>query len=259
MATRGVEHPALVLALLLAAAPAGAAEQPTFENVQAERETIGKWVATEKLIYQERRDWQQAKEILLSRIELVEQEIATLEAKLAETRQAAAVSQARRDEAGRATTQLAAQGRRLADTVAHLEHEVRALQPILPQPVQERTVALYQRIPEDPRATKVSVAERFQNVLGILNEITKANSEISLATEIRMLAGGKPSEVKTVYLGLAQAYYLSAGGEAGIGRPDETGWTWTAVPEIAPRVLEIVEILEGKAQPRFVPLPVKVQ
>jgi hypothetical protein len=60
-------------------------------------------------------------------------------------------------------------------------------------------------------------------------------------------------------LGLGQAYFLSAKGEAGIGRPTATGWQWQAAKDIAPRVLAIIEILQNKSHPAFVPLPVKLQ
>ncbi len=91
-----------------------------------------------------------------------------------------------------------------------------------------------------------------------MNEVNKANGEITLATEVRTLSDGKPSEVKTVYLGLGQAYYLSAKGEAGVGRPSSEGWVWTPDNELASKILQVVEMLEGKAQPKFVPLPVKI-
>jgi hypothetical protein len=44
---------------------------------------------------------------------------------------------------------------------------------------------LFNRIPVDPANTRVSVAERFQNVLGILNEVNKVNSEMSINFEAR--------------------------------------------------------------------------
>jgi hypothetical protein len=76
---------------------------------------------------------------------------------------------------------------------------------------------------------------------------------------VRNLAGGKPAEVKTIYVGLAQAYYVSGGGEAGIGRPTPEGWQWQPQNDIARDVLTVLEVLEGKHSPTFVPLPVSVQ
>ena len=42
-----------------------------------------------------------------------------------------------------------------------------------------------------------------------------------MVTEVRTLSDGKPAEVRTVYVGLAQAYFVSPKGDAGIGRPGD--------------------------------------
>ena len=48
-------------------------------------------------------------------------------------------------------------------------------------------------------------------------------------------------------------------GDAGIGRPGASGWEWTVAREIGPRIEQVVEVLQNKAKPQFVSLPVKVQ
>jgi hypothetical protein len=118
---------------------------------------------------------------------------------------------------------------------------------------------LWQRVPEDPTRTRVTTAERFQNVLGILAALNKANTEINVVYEVHQLADGKPAEVQTIYLGLAQAWYVSAGGDAGIGRPTPAGWKWEPTRAIAQDVLNALEIKQGKQTPTFVPLPVRIQ
>jgi len=114
-------------------------------------------------------------------------------------------------------------------------------------------------MPAPGATSKVTVAERLQNVLGILNEMNKLNGEITVASEIRPLSDGKPSEVKTVYVGLGQAYFVSAGGEAGIGRPSQSGWIWQPANELSAQITTVLEILQNKSGPKFVPLPVTIQ
>jgi hypothetical protein len=147
----------------------------------------------------------------------------------------------------------------LTEVVTGMEVEIRRLFKRLPEPIQTKLQPLYQRIPEDPAKTRVSAAERFQNVLGILNEVNKANNEITVSYEVHHLADGKPSEVKVIYVGLAQAYYVSARGEAGIGRPGAEGWTWEPSETIARDVTIALEILQGKHTPVVVALPAKIQ
>ena len=229
-------------------------------DLQGARAAIGKWVGTQQIIFKERRDWQQAREILRARIDLVKKEIATVEEKLAEVRRAGEEAAGRRAEAFAETDAVKKTADGLMDAVAQYESHVRRLHSLLPPHLQEKLAPLYQRIPEPGAAPgKASAAERFQNVLGILNEINRVNGEITLASEIRTLGDGRPSEVRTVYLGLGQAYYLSARGEAGIGRPTEEGWVWEPAPDLAPRVSEVVEILQNKRSPQFIALPVQIQ
>jgi hypothetical protein len=223
------------------------------------RVTMDKWIETQQIISKERKDWQQGKEILVGRLELVKNEIALLEGKIQEARSSVVEANKKRDELLAENDRLGATGATLTAAVTRLEGELRPILETLPEPVAKRLELLIQRIPEDPATTKVATAERFQNVIGILNELNRANNEISVNYEVHELAGGKPSEVQAIYLGLAQAYYVSGGGEAGIGRPGADGWKWEPSKAVAGDVLMALEILQGKQTPAFVPLPVTLQ
>ncbi|NOT31115.1 MAG: DUF3450 family protein [Planctomycetes bacterium] len=223
------------------------------------RLAMGKWIETQQILSKERNEWQQAKEILLGRVELVQKEIATLEEKLREAESGVAQANQKRAELLAQKGLLDGAGAQLGAAVARMEGDCRRLFQVLPSPVQEKLQPLYQRIPEDAAKTRVSVAERFQNVLGIFNELNKANNELTVTYEVRTLADGKPSEVRALYVGLAQAYYVSARGEGGIGRPGESGWTWEPSRDVADEVSMALEILQGKHTPAFVPLPVRLQ
>jgi len=242
------------------AAVAGNADNiPVPPTLEETRLTMDKWIEIQQIISRERKDWQQGKEILLGRLELIKKEVVTLEEK---TRQAeASVTEAnkKRSDLLAENDQLKVAGALLTEAATGMEGEVRRLFKALPEPIQTKLQPLYQRIPEDPAKTRVSAAERFQNVLGILNELNKTNNEIIVSYEVHNLADGKPSEVKAMYVGLAQAYYVSARGEGGVGRPAADGWKWEPSKAVASEVLTALEILEGKRTPAFVHLPVKLQ
>lgn len=257
---------ALLLAALWAAAPGAQAQQapaappPTAaEEIDQAKSTVGKWVATQELIFKERKAWQQEREILTSRVELLDKEIAAQQEKLNASRQALGEANAKRAEVESGKSELSGTQATLAARIAGLEAEVRALYKVLPEVTREKVDPLFRRMPEDSATTKVSLAERTQNVLGILNEINRIGSEITLATEIRPLSDGKPSEVKTVYLGLAQAYFVSARGEAGVGFPGPDGWQWTPSNELAPQITQVIQVLENKLKPQFVSLPATIR
>lgn len=227
--------------------------QPTLEEI---RLTMDKWLETQQIISKERKDWQQGKEILLGRLELVKKEVATLEEKARQAESSVAEADKKRNELLTENDQLKTAGAQLTEAVTGMEGEIRQMFKQLPEPIQKKLQPLYQRIPADPDKTHVTTAERFQNILGILNELNKTNNEITVSYEVHNLADGKPSEVKAIYVGLTQAYYVSACGEAGIGRPTADGWKWELSKAVYRDVLTALEILEGKQSPAFVPLPV---
>jgi hypothetical protein len=268
--------PALALAVTLAApgqesVPAGIggrhestpasrpASRPAMLELKDTRASMAKWLETQQIISKERKNWEQEEDILLGRIEIVKQEVATLEERIRQTEASVAEAEKKKQGFAAENDQLKAVTERLTAKVGTMEAEVRRLFKRLPEPIQARIQPLYQRIPEDAANTKVAVAERFQNVVGILNEVNKANNEILVNFEVHTLADGKPSEVKAIYVGLAQAYYVSAKGEAGIGRPTDEGWKWEPSKSVASDVLMALDILQGKHSPAFVPLPVKIQ
>jgi len=251
----------VALAVLLAwgsahAAPDAAADVATPD---AARASIAKWVETQQLIAKERKDWQDGKQILQSRIDAVGGEIAALGQRLDETRRAASEANGKKTGEIVVSESLHRTDADLARWVADLEQGLRTLEARLPEPLLQKVKPLYDRMPTDPNATSVSLAERYQNVVGILNEVGKFNGEITMVTEVRTLSDGKPAEVRTVYVGLAQAYYVSPKGDAGIGRPGTNGWEWVPAKEIATQIERAVEVLQNKAKPTFVSLPVRVQ
>lgn len=224
------------------------------------RVTMTKWIETQQLIAKERSDWQQGREILKARVELVEKEVAALDSKIKEAKASVAETNRKRDELQAESDRLKATADGLASTVVAMEAEVRKLAKVIPDPVRTKLEPLFQRIPADPTKTNASVAERFQNVLGILNEVGKANSEISVSFEVRTLSDGTSGEVQAIYVGLGQAYYISPKGETGVGRPTPDGWKWEKLPDsYNNKVLTALEILQGKHIPAFVPLPVKIK
>ena len=234
-------------------------QDPRSSTLEETRLVMGKWIETQQIISKERNEWQQGREILTSRLELVKKEIAGLEEKIQQAQASVAETNAKRDELLAQSEVLKAAGTQLAAAVGAMEAEVRRLFKMLPEPIQTKLEPLHQRIPEDPEQVKVSPAERFQNVLGILNELNKANNELSVTFEVHTLADGKPSEVQVIYIGLAQAYYVCASGEAGIGRPSDDGWKWEPSASIGRDVTTALEIVQGKHSPAFVPLPVTLQ
>jgi FtsZ-binding cell division protein ZapB len=230
------------------------------QNVDGVRAALEKWVETRKVISQEQRDWKLGQEMLNERVDLVQREIDALKAKIGEAQQS--ISDADKKRAGLITEndKLKEAAAGLAESMVALEIRTRTLLKNLPDPIRERVKPLSQRLPENTGDTKLSFSERFQNIVGILNEVNKFNREITMTSEVRRLPDGSSAEVTALYVGVGQAYYTSADGKhAGTGTSSTNGWVWTPDNRIAPQVAEAIAILKNEQVAAFVQLPVEIR
>ncbi|MEY2713388.1 MAG: hypothetical protein RL005_1610 [Planctomycetota bacterium] len=256
-----------------AAAPATPAQQPapaaapaadpnaaaqTRERIELTRDALEKWVETRRTIGVERRDWALGKDLLDSRIDVLDRELKTLADRTKEVEATLTEADRKRDALAQEAGTLKDASAQLAAMAAQLEAKVKGLVKRFPTPLAEKLKPLTQRLPEDPATTALPLAVRFQNIVGIINEANRFNREITQSSEIRKLADGSSVEVTAVYLGLAQGYYVGAGGRiAGIGRGAPEGWTWTESNDNGPAIERIVAILRNQKPAAFVPIPVK--
>ncbi len=251
-----------VLLALQLGGTALAQEVSTREQVETTREAMARWVETRKVISQEQRDIVLGKEVMVERIELVKREIDNIRQRITEAHQSITDADKRRAELLQQNDQLKASSAALAANVGELENRTLKLLARLPEPIRERVKPLSQRIPAAGTAAteiKLSLGERYQNVVGILNEVNKFNREITLTSELRQLPGGSSAEVAAVYLGVGQGYYVSGNGNlAGYGRPTEEGWTWTADNTIAAQVGQMLAIMKNEQVASFVRLPIEI-
>lgn len=223
------------------------------------RATLDKWVETRRIISKERQEWALGREMLTDRVDLLAREIESLRSKMGTAETSIADADKRRLELIDEHESLKQVADGLKVTVTGLESRTRTLLRRLPEPIRERIKPLSQRLPDDPEQTKISLSERFQNVVGILNEVDKFNREINVGSEVRTLANGNSAEVTALYLGIGQGYYVDATGtSAGVGTATEDGWAWTPSNETAGEIARAVAILKNEAVAEFVLLPLEV-
>ena len=146
------------------------------------------------------------------------------------------------------------------DVLNDLENSTKDLLKQLPDPLRERVKPLSQRLPKDQKEAKLSMGERFQNVIGILNEVNKFNREITMTSEVRELPDGSSSEVTALYVGISQGFYANAAGDiAGVGASSPDGWTWRPANESALQISEAISILKNETVVSFVQVPVEIK
>lgn len=229
-------------------------------TIEEAREAIERWVETKRIISKEKNDLVLAKEMLNERISLVQNEIDSLREKINEAEKSIAEADKKRNELFTENETLKEASSALGSTLQTLEERTNQLMKQVPKPLQEKLKPLSQQIPDKPEETKLSISQRFQNVVGILNEVNKTNLEISVVSEVRTVEDGNSAEVTTMYLGIGQAFYVGANGNiAGIGVPTKDGWEWTPANESAQQISNAIAIINNEQVASYVQVPVKIQ
>jgi hypothetical protein len=229
-------------------------------KVENARSILEKWVETRRIISKEKRDWALGREMLNERIELVKREIETLRTRIGDAEESIAEADKKRTELIEENEKLKEVAAALNRTVNTLEGRTGELLKRLPDPIRERVKPLSQRIPDQPDETKLSLGERFQNIVGILNEVNKFNREITVTSEVRTLRDGTTAEVTALYVGISQGYYVSADGKAaGVGTASAEEWMWNPANEAAPEIAKAIAILKNEKVAEFVRLPIRIE
>jgi septal ring factor EnvC (AmiA/AmiB activator) len=250
---------------LAAVAPAQEGQAPesrerAAEKIEHAREALDKWVEARRTISKEQRDWTEGRAVLQERIELLEREIAAMRAKVADATASVAEAEKKRLELQGQSDALKGSAQELTAIVLRLEDGARKLVQRLPQFAEERVKLFSQRIPAAGAETKLSLSERYQSVVAVLNDLNKFHREITLTPEIRELSDGRSAEVATVYVGLGQGYYASGDGTlAGVGSATETAWQWRPANAQAGEIARMVAILKNEQVADFVRLPIRIE
>lgn len=227
------------------------------QAIRDTQDTLISWVDTRKAIAATEAEWLAEKEIVADLITLLESEKAKLEAGIEELEDSSDATDARRAELNESREKLLETTGTLSDVVPQLESQVRSLIEKLPDPLVGELSQLITRLPDPDSESRLALSQRLLTVVGILNRIDKFNTAITVTTEIRGI-GERNVEVKTLYFGLAGAYFASANGDyAGYGSAGDDGWNWTEDEAIAGNVVNLIKTYEGTREATFVQLPVQ--
>lgn len=224
------------------------------------RSALEKWIETRQVISKTKADWHSDKETIEQTIALFQRELQSLDeqsAKLGAQNSQAGKEHAEADALKSASLVSLEQTRRFA---AAFEKNLARIIPQLPVPLRDILKPLLNRLPIDADKTEMPVTERIQAIVGILNEMDKFNSALTVFSEKRTNSRNEEVAVQTVYLGLGAAYFVNDAGDfAGTGKPGLTGWDWSINSNLAPAVKEVILIYRNERPARFVNLPATVE
>ena len=248
----------LQIMLLTLTATSAVFAQETMDNA---RQTLEKLLETQRLISKEENDWRVGRELMQERIALIRQESESLNERIDQTKRDMAETETKVAELRAHNDTLKNGVKPLVSDIKVLEFRVLGMLPRTPEPVRQRVAPLSQRIPANPAETKLGLSERYQNVVGVMNELNKTAREISVASEIRTLLDGRQVEVTVFYIGLSQAYYVNEKGRlAGVGKLGILGeWSWEEHNDSVDAIAAILGIYRGERPPAYVPVPVTIR
>lgn len=228
-------------------------------NLNDTRDVLDKWVETRQIISEERANWRLEKSILGDTVMLLKSELERLNASMEELESSATAADEERATLTEEKEALNAASEVIIEKLAGLETALKRIITTLPEPLVTKLKPLIRRIPEDPGDTKLSLGERVQNLVGILSQTDKFNSTITMTSESREIEGGKIVEVRTLYWGLAMAYYVDQSGTyGGIGYPSAEGWEWPRAEGAGPDIKRLLDVYEGSEEIQFVTVPAKI-
>lgn len=241
------------------------AASATKDYLQLSRELLNKYYETQKILSREQADWKTGRELLQSRVDLMKAQLKELQTKTEEENKTISTSDTEREKLDAQNKELLKTQDLQVESIEKIEARVRKLWPLLPQFLQGKISGQYDRLPKPGMKRediKLSVGERFVNVLLVLGEVNKFHGDITVLNERRKVAGGRELEVRVIYFGLAAAYFAGSGETADVGGmllPGPEGWEAVEDPKMAPLINDVISMNKSEKIAGFVSLPVKVR
>jgi hypothetical protein len=236
------------------------AQTETGGQVDAVRVSLEKIMESRKVLSKEKKDWILGKDMLESQIDVLKKEVETLQARIADADKSVQEAKSKFDELVSDRDRLRQASDRAKTRLVTIEASVHGILPQLPDPLKEDVKVMAQRIPAPGAETRLTVAERYQAVVFVLNKINKFNREVVSKPELREISPGVMAEVTALYFGLGQAYYATAKGDAaGVGRPGQSGWIWEPINNYGKSVARMVAVLRNDEPAAFIQAPVSIK
>ncbi len=232
-----------------------AAESP----LESSQTAFDRWVDLQQSIAGEKSEWAVEKEYLGEEIRLLREEIEALTEKENQLKKSTDTIEADLKKIADENESLKNASTVVEQKLPDLEKGILELNKTFPVALQSIVETLVNRLPKEGASNVPGVSERLQVVVGVLGQVDKFNGQLSVQTEVQTSESGDRIQVRVLYLGLAQAWFVNQDGKlAGHGKPGATGWIWTRDDSLAPIINQAIAIHENTAVANYVNLPVSV-
>lgn len=244
----------------LVAAICGTAFSPAAvasEETAAIRSQVEQWVETRRILSAEEAQWQQEKIVLQDMIRVLDQENHRLADQISAISQGLSTADEQRVSLVERRDQLMSQTQYLLQQLRPAQQQLRAFSQQLPPPLLEEITPLLQRIPTTAAGESAATpAERLQAIVAILQAIEVFDRQLHVTPALTRTDDGQTREVTHIYLGLGAGWFVDASGTyAGRLQPTADGWQAETAVELAPALLQLLEIHANPTRASFIALP----
>jgi len=217
------------------------------------------WIDLQIKASRERSEWNSERVLLESSIHSLEAEKELLHEEVAANKLAVDLYSKNRDKLKEALTEKEEALATLKNRLEEFETRLVALLPSFPEPLSKDIRPLIGKLGSEIDGRAVSIATRTQSLVTILSSIDQFNNSLTVTHQIRKGADGGEFDTRVMYWGLAFGYAVDSSGErAWRLSPSVDGWDWAENPEIAPDLIDLLEIYERNQEPKLVTLPVSL-
>ncbi len=248
---------------MLAVTAGGSSSIMGAEILTKARSTLEKWVEARRILAEERTQWLAEEKTLNEDIAFLKSEIEDIRKDIADSEQDVTTADSEQNEMSQSIEIQEQALEEIRRAVPEFEKRILDLSTIFPSVFREKVSTQLRRIP-DPNSNRqldVSLEDRVQNIISILQNIEYFNKVVTPSSELREKENGEILEVKTLYLGFGQAYFVDENQiNAGFGYPViGRGWVWQDRPEIAEAVGTAVLAADNRHPAEFVEVPVEIK
>ena len=243
----------LCLPLLLLAPPSavGSSFDESFNTLQ-------QWVQTERIISEERTQWEIERATLEDLLGIHQQELELLAERIERAEEALTEADENRARLVDEQEELREIQQAVIRRVEQEEQQLLELVRYFPRPLQSDLRPHTNRLPRAGEPTRLTLSQRMQSIVVILSQSDTFNNNVHVVSETREFPDGIIA-VDTLYFGLGIAYYVDGAGEhAGVGYPARDGWRWVQDEDLALPITRALRAYRRNDPPSYIALPVEL-
>lgn len=254
----------LLFAVPLLLAPITGAQEESASPTEKLKDSIREWIETTREIQKQEDDWDQDSEVLQAHREGLRTEIDDLKEQIEKAKSSKGTADKKSLEAVEKYEALKDANDLLDSKIPELEAAMVGQLALFPPP-----------LTKDPRVAQmisdVKAADakgekneqggnaRLNTILNLMAAAEQFQGSVHPDSESRKVADGRELKINMVYFGLSTAFGVDDAGEvAFVGRPGPSGWVFEQNNELAPEIRELVDVLNGDADAKFVSLPISL-